>query len=233
MQIVEKKVADLKAYDKNPRRNDKAVDAVAESIKKFGFKVPIVIDKDDVIVAGHTRLKASIKLGIEYVPCVVADDLTPEQVRAFRLADNRTAEIASWDDDLLADELKSLDGIIDMSDFGFDLELTKNDLEKIEEDDIPAEPPTRCKTGDLWKLGDHLLYCGSSTERERATNTARPATCGLPILHTTSTSVRRSRLALSPTTTSLTMNTPSSRGNTSTSDSRSSRATALSISGQA
>lgn len=166
MQIVEKKVADLKAYDKNPRRNDKAVDAVAESIKKFGFKVPIVIDKNDVIVAGHTRLKASIKLGIEYVPCVVADDLTPEQVRAFRLADNRTAEIASWDDDLLADELKSLDGIIDMSDFGFDLELTKNDLEKIEEDDIPADPPTRCKTGDLWKLGDHLLYCGSSTERE-------------------------------------------------------------------
>lgn len=87
-EVVYKKVKDLKPYDKNPRKNAKAVDAVAESIRQFGFKVPIVIDKDNVIVCGHTRWKASKKLGLEEVPCVVASDLTKEQIKAFRLADN-------------------------------------------------------------------------------------------------------------------------------------------------
>jgi ParB family chromosome partitioning protein len=117
MQIVEKKVTELKAYEKNPRKNDKAVDPVAESIKEFGFKVPIIIDKDNVIVAGHTRLRAAKKLGMKTVPCIVADDLTPDQIKAFRLADNKVSEFAEWDIDLLTSELKEID--FDMELFGF------------------------------------------------------------------------------------------------------------------
>ena len=122
MQIVEKGIKDIKPYEKNPRKNDSAVDAVANSIKEFGFKVPVVIDKDNVIVCGHTRYKAAKKLGIDKVPCVVADDLTEEQIKAYRLADNKVSELAEWDIDLLGDEL---DGIfdIDMSDFGFDIDF--------------------------------------------------------------------------------------------------------------
>ena len=94
MQVKEIKIEELVPYANNPRHNDGAVEAVANSIREFGFKVPIVIDKDNVIVAGHTRLKAAEKLGLEKVPCIVADDLTPEQINAFRLADNKTAELA-------------------------------------------------------------------------------------------------------------------------------------------
>ena len=121
MQIVEKKLKDIKPYEKNPRKNDNAVDAVANSIREFGFKVPVVIDKDGVIVCGHTRYKAAKKLGLDVVPCVVADDLTEEQIKAYRLADNKVSELTEWDIDLLGEEL---DGIfdIDMSDFGFDFE---------------------------------------------------------------------------------------------------------------
>ena len=123
MQIVEKKITELKAYEKNPRKNDNAVEPVAESIKEFGFKVPIIIDKDNVIVAGHTRLRAAKKLGMKSVPCIVADDLTPEQIKAFRLADNSSAQIASWDLPLLKDELMDLD--FDMSIFGLEKEITE------------------------------------------------------------------------------------------------------------
>ena len=119
MTIREIKTADLKPYENNPRNNDAAVDAVANSIKQFGFKVPIVIDKDNVIVAGHTRLKAAEKLGLDKVPCIVADDLTDEQIKAFRLADNKTAELAEWDFNALAREIADLD-TIDVSEFGFD-----------------------------------------------------------------------------------------------------------------
>ena len=123
MQIVEKKVTELKAYEKNPRKNDNAVGPVAESIKEFGFKVPIIIDKDNVIVAGHTRLKAAKKLGMKTVPCIVADDLTPEQIKAFRLADNKVSEFSEWDIDLLTSELKEID--FDMDLFGFEqLDIT-------------------------------------------------------------------------------------------------------------
>lgn len=119
MTIKEIKTADLKPYANNPRNNDAAVDAVASSIKQFGFKVPIVIDKDNVIVAGHTRLKAAEKLGLDKVPCIIADDLTEEQIKAFRLADNKTAELAEWDFNALAKEIADLD-TIDVSEFGFD-----------------------------------------------------------------------------------------------------------------
>lgn len=118
MNIVEKRIEELKEYENNPRHNDGAVDAVAESIKQFGFKVPIVIDTDGVIIAGHTRRKAAEKLGLKTVPCIVADDLTPEQIKAFRLADNKTGELASWDFEKLEEELAALSEV-DMSAFGF------------------------------------------------------------------------------------------------------------------
>lgn len=118
--------SELVPYANNPRDNDKAVEAVAASIKEFGFKVPVVIDHDKVIVCGHTRIKAAKKLGIETVPCVIADDLTEEQIKAFRLADNKTAELADWDDIKLREELDGLTDI-DMSAFGFEDILNSED----------------------------------------------------------------------------------------------------------
>lgn len=113
------KISDLKPYEKNPRKNDEAAKYVAESIKSFGFKVPIVIDKDNVIVAGHTRYKAAKKLKLKEVPCIVADDLTDKQIKAYRLADNKVAEMSEWDFDLLNEELDDLFNF-DMAAFGFD-----------------------------------------------------------------------------------------------------------------
>ena len=118
MKIVYKKIDDLKPYENNPRFNDDAVEYVAKSIKEFGFKVPMVIDKDNVIVAGHTRFKASMELGLKEVPCIIADDLNEEQIKAFRLADNKVSEQASWNYDLLDLELDDITGL-DMEDFGF------------------------------------------------------------------------------------------------------------------
>ena len=106
--IEVKSVSELKPYEKNPRLNDYAVDYVAESIKNFGFKVPIVIDKNNVIIAGHTRLKAAKQLGIDKVPCIIADDLTDEQVKAFRIADNKVSDFSLWDNTLLLEELEGL-----------------------------------------------------------------------------------------------------------------------------
>ena len=105
MEIVYKNIDDIKPYAGNPRRNDKAVEKVAESIRQFGFKQPILIDEDDIIIAGHTRQLAAKKLKMQQVPCIYADDLTPEQVKAYRLADNKVAEFAEWDFDLLNQEL--------------------------------------------------------------------------------------------------------------------------------
>ena len=121
MNIVERKLGDVRPYDKNPRQNDDAVQYVAESIRQFGFKVPIVIDNDGVIIAGHTRWKAAKKLKLETVPCIVAEDLSEEQVKAFRLADNKVAEMAEWDFDLLNEELDNILNI-DMTDFGFEMD---------------------------------------------------------------------------------------------------------------
>lgn len=163
MQIVEKGIKDIKPYEKNPRKNDSAVDAVANSISQFGFKVPVVIDNDNVIICGHTRYKAAKKLGLEVVPCVIADDLTQEQIKAYRLADNKVSELAEWDIDLLGEEL---DGIfdIDMSDFGFDFaEEEEEEVEVIEDEvpEVPTEP--KAKLGDIYQLGNHRLMCGDST----------------------------------------------------------------------
>lgn len=118
MNIKELSISQLHEYDNNPRNNDGAVDAVAASIREFGFKVPVIVDGDNVIVAGHTRVKAALKLGMSAVPCIIADDLTPEQIKAFCLADNKTGELAGWDFAKLEEELAALDGF-DMSAFGF------------------------------------------------------------------------------------------------------------------
>lgn len=119
MNIVNKKIEELKPYENNPRKNEKAIEYVANSIKEFGFKVPLVIEKDGTIVTGHTRYQACKQLGIDEIPCIVADDLTPKQIKAFRIADNKTNDMAEWDDDLLSLELKDILDDIDMTDFGF------------------------------------------------------------------------------------------------------------------
>lgn len=167
MDIVMKGLDELHPYEKNPRKNDDAVKYVAESIKQFGFKVPIVIDSAGVIIAGHTRYKAAKKLKMDTVPCIVADDLTEEQIKAFRLADNKVAEKAEWDFDLLAEEL---DGLFDfdMTAFGFDDVIEDEEPQEVEEDDFEAELPVepKAKLGDIYQLGNHRLMCGSSTNIE-------------------------------------------------------------------
>lgn len=180
MKVVEKKTESLKPYDQNPRINDNAVDAVAASIKEFGFKVPIVIDSAGVIVAGHTRHKAAQKLGLQKVPCIVADDLTPEQVKAFRLADNKVGELATWNTELEFLELSELDKIgIDMSLFGFDL-IQNTDRGEVVEDPAPepdTSKPAKTKRGDIYQLGRHRLMCGDSTKAE----TIKKLTEGAPV----------------------------------------------------
>ena len=172
------KITDIIPYDKNPRLNDGAVEAVANSIKEFGWRAPIVVDKDMVIICGHTRLKAAIQLGLEEVPVHIADNLTPEQVQAYRIADNRTGEIAEWDYSLLPVELKELqDSDFDLSLLGFDAD----ELDKLlngEEENVVAEGETDAdavpevpevavsKRGEVYQLGKHRLMCGDSTKQE-------------------------------------------------------------------
>ena len=167
LNLIQMNIDDLVLYENNPRNNDGAVDAVAASINSFGFKVPIIIDKNNVVVCGHTRVKASKKLGMTEVPCIVADDLNEEQIKAFRLADNKVSELAEWNMDKLAEELKQID--MDMLQFGFeDLEssLERDVLEDEfdEEEELPVNPYS--KKGDVFILGKHRLMCGDSTIKE-------------------------------------------------------------------
>jgi len=170
MKIELRPLAEIKPYEKNPRINDAAVDAVAESIRRFGFRQPIVVDADGVIVCGHTRWKAAQNLGLTEVPVHVATDLTPEQIRAYRIADNKTNELAEWNLELLPIELVELkDAGIDWSLLGFDQDELAMLLDPgvkqglTDPDDVP-EPPDEAitKPGDLWMLGDHRLLCGDS-----------------------------------------------------------------------
>ena len=163
-------VAELIPYAKNPRKNDKSVEVVMESIKEFGFKNPIIAVKETKeIIAGHTRLKAAFNLEMKEVPVIYADDLTPEQVKAFRIMDNKSTEIAAWDFDLLKEEFYDLEGT-DMFNFtGFtDQEISSIWDKQVEEDEfeIPKEPKYKIKQGEIWQLGNHRLMCGDSTKKE-------------------------------------------------------------------
>lgn len=181
----EVRTGDLKPYPGNPRRNDGSVDAVAESIRLFGFRQPIVADRDMVIVCGHARWKAARKLGMETVPVVVRDDMSPEEARAFRLADNRTGELSAWDGGLLSDELEALKGEFDFRSLGFgDAEyrrlLDRLDPLSVTEDawkpggDVPGVSP-----GDAFRLGDHLVVCGEP-DPSRMPERAACAFCETP-----------------------------------------------------
>jgi len=174
MKVELRKLSEVTPYEGNPRQNDAAVDAVVASIREFGFRQPIVVDAEGVIVCGHTRYKAAVKMGLEKVPVHVAKDLTPEQIRAYRIADNKTADLATWDYDLLPIELADLQAA------NFDLDLIGFSQDELAElldpgvkegltdpDEVP-EPPDEAVTqpGDLWVLGDHRLLCGDSGNPE-------------------------------------------------------------------
>jgi len=165
LQVTTLKTSDLKPYENNPRLNDSAVEAVAKSIKEFGFRQAIVIDETNTIVCGHTRWKAAKKLGIETVPCFVVNDLTEEQIKAYRLADNKTAELAEWDFDLLEIEMDSID-TIDMDLFGFACDVVDTAEAVEDEYEVQLHEDTKTKSGQLWKLGNHRLYVGDSTNSE-------------------------------------------------------------------
>ncbi len=163
----------IRPYDRNPRLNDQAVDAVAASLEQFGFRQPIVVDTDNVIVAGHTRWKAAKKLGLTKVPVHVAKDLTAEQIRAYRIADNKTGELADWDLDILPIELSELKGAgVELQMLGFDEEelaklLTADLQQGLTDPDAIPEPPDEAitKRGDIWVLGNHRLMCGDSASQ--------------------------------------------------------------------
>ena len=175
-QIEIRDIGSITPYEKNPRKNDDAVDAVAASLQQFGFRQPIVVDGDGVIVCGHTRYKAAQKLGLAKVPVHVAKDLTPEQIRGYRIADNKTSDLSDWDYDILPIELAEL------QDAGFDLELLAFDedelakllkmepSEGLTDDDAVPEPPDVPITqpGDLWLLGAYWECedCGKRYEYE-------------------------------------------------------------------
>lgn len=161
MEVKNRKLSSITAYGKNAKKHDKTqINNVAESIKQYGFVQPIVVDRDGVIVIGHCRALAAKKLGMEEVPCVCVDDLTPEQVNALRLVDNKSNE-SDWDFDLLADELPGLDLSAFDFDWGLRDELDTSVVEDNYDPVLPAEPNS--KLGDVYQLGDNRLMCGDST----------------------------------------------------------------------
>ncbi len=177
MDIINLPIAEIRPYEKNPRINDAGVKKVTDSIKEFGFNQPIVVDGDNVIIAGHTRFKAAKALGLKEVPVLVAGYLTAAQVQAYRIADNRVAQESEWDNALLFDEILDLKGQdFDLSLTGFDEDELENILNPtelepglIEDDECPevAEDPVT-KLGDIWKLGCHRVMCGDSTSIDDA-----------------------------------------------------------------
>ncbi len=174
MNIELRPLAEIKPYEKNPRLNDAAVEAVARSIREFGFRQPIVVDQQNVIIVGHTRWKAALQLGLERVPVHVACELTPEQAKAYRIADNATADLATWDLELLPAELSELQELdVDLSLLGFGEDALAKLLDPgvkaglCDPDEVP-EPPDEAITqpGDLWVLGEHRLLCGDAGKQE-------------------------------------------------------------------
>jgi site-specific DNA-methyltransferase (adenine-specific) len=166
MEIITKKLNELIPYHGNPRNHsEKSVDAVASSIHEFGFKVPIVIDAHNVIIAGHGRYQAAQKLDLDEVPVLIADDLSDAQVKAFRLADNKVAEQSTWDEELLQIELELLNELdFDMETFGFENIEFQEEEGLTDPDDVPEEPPAICQPGDTWQLGRHILICGDAAD---------------------------------------------------------------------
>ena len=181
MSIDLRRLAEFKPYEKHPRINDAAVEAVARSIREFGFRQPIVVDADGVIVVGHTRWKAAVRLGIERAPVHVARELTPEQAKAYRIADNKTAELAEWNLDLLPIELAELqDAGIDWSLLGFDADelaalLDPGVKQGLTDPDDVSAPPDEAITqpGGLWVLGEHRLLCCDAGSTEDVGRIAR------------------------------------------------------------
>ena len=174
MHVEMRPIASIKPYENNPRENDAGVDAVAASIRAFGFRQPIVVDEDGVIIVGHTRCKAALKLDLEEVPVHVAVGMSKAQAQAYRIADNQTATLSQWDNDKLPLELAQL------QELGFDLNLTGFSSDELlrlldsgtnagqaDPDAIP-QPPDEPITqpGDLWLLGKHRLLCGDSSKPE-------------------------------------------------------------------
>ena len=163
MEVQTWKIGDVHPYKNNPRNNTAAVKPVANSIKEFGFQQPIVVDKDGVIIVGHTRYKAAKMLKLKEVPVVVAANLTPDQVKAYRVADNSTGEVAVWDIPLLNAEIQGLD--YDFADFGLNVAVQQVDGDAEDDDydrELPEEPT--CRVGDIWQLGNHRLMVGDSTD---------------------------------------------------------------------
>lgn len=172
MRILSIGIDKIKPYENNPRNNDEAVESVKASIKEFGFKVPIVIDRNNVIVTGHTRYKASKELGLEKIPCIKADDLTDDQIKAFRIADNKVSELATWDMDKLHIELEDID--LDMSAFGIELDDLETSVDEIDDDGYYGDERERTNKGynldlvdfdgltnDFWQMptiyNDHFI----------------------------------------------------------------------------
>jgi ParB-like chromosome segregation protein Spo0J len=177
MEIIYKPISKIQPYARNPRLNEDAVDKVAASIREFGFRNPLILDASGVVIAGHTRLKAAEKIGMTKVPCITADDLTPEKVKAFRIVDNKSAEYSKWDFEALAAELE------DLQSAGYDLSMTAFDQKELDElldsleperpaeddgfeEEIDPEETAFTHSGDLWLLGGHRLLCGDSTRAE-------------------------------------------------------------------
>lgn len=163
MELIELPVNKIKPYEKNPRKNDGAVEAVAESIKQCGYIAPIIVDEGNVVLAGHTRLKALKKLGYKKVPVVIKEGLSEEQKRKYRLLDNKTNELAEWDFDLLGDELEGLDfGGLELN-WGIDAEEEKGEIIEDVPPEVDESSAPVSNLGDMWMLGSHRLMCGDST----------------------------------------------------------------------
>ena len=167
MEIVKIKIDKIKKYARNAKKHpQEQIDFIANSIKEFGFKVPILLDENFEIIAGHGRYLASKKLKIKELPCIIADDLTPEQIKMFRLADNKVAE-SEWDFDLLGLEIDGLSNLFNIGDFGFEFDIDEEKMEAKEDDyNVPDEITTDIVLGDLFEIGSHRLLCGDSTKKE-------------------------------------------------------------------
>lgn len=165
-QIIYRKVSELKNNERNPRKNDDAVDSVAKSIEKYGFRNPLIIDENNVVWCGNTRLKASRKLGLEEVPCIIVSDLTEQQMAELALLDNKTNEIAEWDFEMLGDILKDVE--LDDFDLDWGIDEQLGIEQEVEEDNFEVELPEKpkAKYGDIYQLGEHRLMCGDSTKEE-------------------------------------------------------------------